>query len=487
MRFRFWLGLAAVVAIAAGSVVTALVVHTDQRDDFEQGQAEAAARSARQAQAVAELSVGQLASAAAFLQTAEDFTRHDFEVLADSLLKEGALSGVSFIARVPRRQRPAYEVRHGFPIVEEEGGRLRRADPRRLHFPVTYAANELRTAPAFGLDVATDPDRAPILRRARDSGEAAATPIVPLLTARGRGLIVYQPIYRDGAPTATVAQRRAALLGFASGGFLAPDIAAAATSALEDDVDVQLLEDGAPVIGASQPLADAATAPIQVADRAWVLVVRDPDRPSVGLALLIAVVGISLAALLGALVLIWSRNEHMQELQRQASHDSLTGLKNRRRFEEDLHTELARSRRENGEGALLMLDIDNFKRVNDTLGHPIGDRVIEEIAGVLRGRTRETDVLARLGGDEFAVVLPRCDAAEAQDVAEAILTAIREHVPPAQDVPRITASIGIAMFGRGHEADFESVQSMADTAMYEAKRAGRDSVRVSDRPVRAGA
>ena len=142
-----------------------------------------------------------------------------------------------------------------------------------------------------------------------------------------------------------------------------------------------------------------------------------------------AVFGVSLAALLGALVLIWTRNERMRELQRQASQDPLTGLKNRRRFEEDLRTELARSRREGTTGALLMLDLDNFKQVNDTLGHPIGDRVIEEIAGVLGGRTRETDVLARLGGDEFAIVLPHCDAAEAQQVAETIATAIREHVP----------------------------------------------------------
>jgi diguanylate cyclase (GGDEF)-like protein len=486
MRLRFWLGLLAVFAIAAGSVVAALAVHAEHRDDFERAQEGAAARSARQAEAVAKLSVGQLASAAAFYQTADDFTRHDFDVLAESLLREGALSGTSFVARVPRRQRSAYEARHGFPIVEREGGQLERADARPQYFPITYATSELATTPAFGFDLGVDPDRSPILRRARDSDEAAATPIVPLLTSRGRGLIVYQPVYRDGAPTNTVAQRRTALLGFASGGFLVPDLAAAATSALEEDVDIQLLENGDPVLETGRLLEDGAAVPIQVADRTWVLVVRDPDRPSMGLPVLIAVVGISLAALLGALVLIWSRNEHMQELQRQASHDSLTGLKNRRRFEEDLRIELARSSRENSEGALLMLDLDNFKQVNDTLGHPIGDRVIEEIAGVLHGRMRETDVLARLGGDEFAVVLPRCDGAEAQSVAEAILTAIREHVPPAEEVPRITASVGIAMFGRGHDADFESVQSDADTAMYEAKAAGRDTVRIAP-GVRAGA
>jgi diguanylate cyclase (GGDEF)-like protein len=126
-----------------------------------------------------------------------------------------------------------------------------------------------------------------------------------------------------------------------------------------------------------------------------------------------------------------------------------------------------------------MLDLDNFKQVNDTLGHPIGDRVIGEIAGVLQARMRETDVLARLGGDEFAIVLPHCAIEEARGVAEAIAAAIREHVPAEEGVPPITVSIGIAMFGPDGRDSFESVQVAADTAMYAAKDAGRDGVRVS--------
>ena len=169
----------------------------------------------------------------------------------------------------------------------------------------------------------------------------------------------------------------------------------------------------------------------------------------------------------------------MRVLQREASQDPLTGLKNRRRFEEDLQRELALSRRQGTTGALLSLDLDNFKQVNDTLGHPVGDRVIEEIAGVLGARMRETDVLARIGGDEFAIVLPNSDESEARRVADSIASAIREHVPQTDDVPQITISIGIAMFGAGTGATFDSVQTDADAAMYEAKDAGRDSVRAS--------
>ena len=127
-----------------------------------------------------------------------------------------------------------------------------------------------------------------------------------------------------------------------------------------------------------------------------------------------------------------------------------------------------------------MLDLDDFKRVNDSHGHPAGDRTIEEIADVLRQRTRESDTLARLGGDEFAVVLPRSSPVEARMVAESIAAAIREHQPARGDVEPITASVGVAMFGEDPRTSIESVVSEADTAMYAARDGGRDGVRVFD-------
>ncbi len=479
MRLRFWLGFAAVVAIAIGSVVGALIVRSNDSADFHRLQRDEAARSARQAEDVAALSVGQLASTAAFFQAVGSFNQHAFDVVAEPLLRSGALTTTAFIPRVPHSERARFERERGFTIFERGPGGFRRAGNRPVYFPLAYVAANRNTARALGYDLGADPVRAPFLSRARDTGRPAATPVEQLLVG-GAGIVVFRPVYRDGAPRATPAQRRAALLGFAAGGFLVRDLAAAAVSAVPGDVSVQLRQGAQSVIGPSQPLDDAASASIHIADRAWLLVLRDPNRPSVGLSVLMAVVGLSLAALLGALIWVWSRNERMQELQRQASQDSLTGLKNRRRFEEDLRTEMARERREGVRGALLMLDLDNFKAVNDSLGHQAGDRVIEEIAGVLRGRTRETDVLARLGGDEFAIVLPRCDEAEARGVAEAIATAVREHVPKRDGLPRITASIGIAMLGADPRTSPESVVSEADAAMYAAKDAGRDAVRVFD-------
>ncbi len=480
MRLRFWLGYLVVATIAIGSVAMALVVRDRESDSFERTQKSQAVRAANQAEALAALSVGQLASAAAFYQAVDELTPRKFEVMASSLLDTGALSGTALILAVPGDRREEFERGHGYPIVERTHIGLRPADSRAQYFPVAFASSHGGLEPPLGYDVGADTKRAEYLARARDRGEPAATPAMQLPIG-GTGINVFHPVYRDDAPTANAEQRRAALYGFAAGAFHVPELAAAATAALDDDVDAQLVEGGRTVIGPELPREEAATAPLRIADRTWLLVVRDPDRPGVGLPLLIAVVGLALAALLAALVLVWSRNERMQELTLQANHDPLTGLKNRRRFGEDLRTELARSRREKTVGAVLMLDLDNFKQVNDTLGHPAGDRTIADIAGVLSGRMRTTDVVARLGGDEFAIVLPRCELDEAEDIAEAIATSIRMHTRPGEAAPPITASIGIATFGPQAESA-EAVLSAADGAMYEAKRAGRDSVRVAAGP-----
>jgi diguanylate cyclase (GGDEF)-like protein len=486
MRLRFLFGYALVAAIAIGSGAVALLVHDRDSDNFEQAQRADAARSARQVEAVARLSVGQLASAAAFYQAVDRLTHHKFQVMADSLLANGALSGTGLLLSVRASQRARFEGQHGYPIVERVGLGFRRDRTRPHYYPLVFGASDSVLTPPLGLDLGSDPVRASSIRSAADSGKPTATRVIHLPIG-GTGINVFRPVYRDGAPTATIAGRRAALSGFAVGSFHVPDLAAAARSVLADGVQVQLLEGNRTIAGPQMERAGSASAPLRIADRTWLLVVRDPGRPGLGAAALIAVFGLVLAALLGALVLVWSRSERMGVLEQQASHDPLTGLKNRRRFDEDLRAELARSRRERTVGALLMLDLDNFKQVNDTLGHPAGDRVIADIAGVLNARMRATDVVARLGGDEFAIVLPRCELDEAEEVADAIAAAIRQHVPRGESAPPITASIGVATFGA--DAGYEAVLAAADNALYEAKRAGRDAVRVAGvalSPARAG-
>ena len=479
MRLRFWIGLAAVTLVAAGAIAAAALVFADARGDFERRQQGLATRAAEQAESLVGLSVGQLASGAAFFQADGNVDQREFEVIGHSLLDQGMLAGAVYVPRITDSERAGFERRHGFAITERtSGGSLRPAARRPVYYPVAYVAARGDASRALGYDLGSDPMRRPYLAKARDTGRSAATPVIPLVLG-SIGFNVYHPIYRGASMPATEAARRRSLVGFAAGAIRVDDLTASVQTALPAGTESRLRADRGLVFGGDGALDDPATAPIGVADRAWVLVVRDPDRPGIVLPLLLAAVGLSIAALLGALIVIWSRNERMLELQREAGEDPLTGLKNRRLFEEELRTAIARARRDGASGAMLMLDLDDFKRVNDTWGHPAGDRLLREIAGLLNARVRGGDVLARLGGDEFAIVLPRCGATEARVVAEAITTAIREHQPDGEVEP-VTASVGVATFGTDPQVGATAVVSRADAAMYAAKADGRDSVRVFD-------
>jgi diguanylate cyclase (GGDEF)-like protein/PAS domain S-box-containing protein len=155
------------------------------------------------------------------------------------------------------------------------------------------------------------------------------------------------------------------------------------------------------------------------------------------------------------------------ELQQLATHDTLTGLYNRRGFEEALGRHVANVSRYGLDGALLVLDLDGLKQLNDTEGHEAGDCALVTTADLVRRRLRSSDIIARLGGDEYAIILPRVDQARASTIAGSIVDLIRRHPTP------VTASIGIAMFDTSGDTG-EQVLARADSAMYEAKRGGGD-------------
>jgi diguanylate cyclase (GGDEF)-like protein/PAS domain S-box-containing protein len=168
------------------------------------------------------------------------------------------------------------------------------------------------------------------------------------------------------------------------------------------------------------------------------------------------------------------RRRYEERLAFMADHDPLTGLANRRRFAAELGRHLDVCGRYGATGALLMVDLDNFKAVNDTSGHGAGDTVLAEVAEVLRARLRSSDVVGRLGGDEFAVLLPRADAASAYAVAQDLVDRVRALGRQTADGSGVTASIGVAMVAPG--ASEARLMVDADLAMYEAKSAGRDRV-----------
>jgi len=164
---------------------------------------------------------------------------------------------------------------------------------------------------------------------------------------------------------------------------------------------------------------------------------------------------------------------------RMAITDELTDLYNYRYLQQRLDDELGRAERYGKRLSLIMLDLDDFKRVNDTHGHLVGDSALSEVGQLLKNTVREVDVVARYGGEEFTVILPETDASGAFIVAEKIREAISMHRFVDADGARsvhLTASIGLSSYP-AHSYDKESLLRSADDAVYHAKATGKDRVR----------
>ncbi len=174
--------------------------------------------------------------------------------------------------------------------------------------------------------------------------------------------------------------------------------------------------------------------------------------------------------IVGAVVVFDDVTEQRQlseQLRQQADHDSLTGLCNRRRFGKELSDQLSYSQRYGRSGVLLLIDLDGFKIVNDSFGHPMGDRVLCQVGAILSASVRETDVVARIGGDEFAVLLREASELEGVDVAAKLVAAIKE-----ESEPGVGASVGVAAFFGDGDRSGDELLIAADVALYEAKDSG---------------
>ena len=192
--------------------------------------------------------------------------------------------------------------------------------------------------------------------------------------------------------------------------------------------------------------------------------VQSAYATSYALVLLMITVGFALMA-----------SERVREtFEHQATHDTLTGVLNRRAVLDALAQELARSQRYQRPFAVLMLDLDHFKAVNDRHGHQVGDLVLQQFARRVAATLRPNDVLGRFGGEEFVVILPETDEASAMATAERVLHAVR---PPAAGLPVVSTSIGLTHW-QAHDPSVDVLIERSDRALYAAKSRGRDRIEV---------
>ncbi|RRI03024.1 EAL domain-containing protein [Mesorhizobium tamadayense] len=259
------------------------------------------------------------------------------------------------------------------------------------------------------------------------------------------------------------------------------------TNAVINKIAEKYLLEGARLVPLSQPVG-AAAVPL-VDSRGVILgyVGWDQERPGLTLVRkMTPALAIALLVAAGVLAFLLRRlrrassalQTSQDEAQYLAFHDTLTGLPNRALFEDRLRRTLLFASHDAARVALLYLDLDRFKHVNDTLGHPAGDELVRQTAARLRKTIREVDTVARLGGDEFAVILLDVpDIRSAEDVADRLLQRLCEPFKLIDDQVFVSASIGIAL-SAGPETDADDLLRKADIALYEAKKNGRGRYQV---------
>jgi diguanylate cyclase len=358
----------------------------------------------------------------------------------------------------------------------------------------------------IGFDLWVDPVRRLAMERARDSGMASITGKVRLFVDTeaevSPGFIMYLPIFAKGQAHDSIAQRRASLVGWLSLSFHMSDFMASLfgqqtpglTLAIYDDVvatDDTRLYRSADDASQYPPASTALSAHeyMVVAGHTWMLEMgttpefaRRFDRSATTV---IAVTGIGLSCSLALLVwlMLTGRARALrlaasmtEELRHLAQHDPLTGLPNRTLFSDRVNQELARAKRQNGQFAVIFIDLDSFKPVNDTFGHEIGDLLLQQAARRIEASIRASDTVSRIGGDEFVVLMSGLSGGDAAlGLAEKIRQTVRQPYVINSHELLISCSLGIAIYPNDG-TDEPSLTKSADAAMYRAKAEGRDRI-----------
>ena len=442
-------------------------------------------------------------------------SRAEFEVFTAELLEgHPAILGFSWVPRVGREERESFEraaVRDGIQDYEIKAigpdGSLSRAGEQDEYFPIYYKNAQLHSERIYGIDLHDGGVRQQPLERARDTNRPAATGNFRMQTGTGNrnGFFIVLPVYRRGLPHDTVEDRRRNLLGFVQGIFLFESMVDAILAGTKSPLNILLYDtfadlDDLPVhVRADDPKqasltpksqAIAAepnrTGELKAGDRHWPFVIvpasgasylRRHHRAWIVFGADLLITGLAVSYMWNTSRLISRLRAAKETATALARTDALTALSNRRAFVERLNQTHAGIARGNAPYAVLFIDLDDFKDINDTQDHVIGDALLVEVAGRLLRAVRASDVVARFGGDEFAVLQTNVrDASGAGELAGKINKVLAAPYRINGIELHLTASIGVALFSDQIERP-ETLLMQADLALYRAKDDGRNVFR----------
>ena len=462
--------------------------------------------------------LGKLVAVRAFYDSSVEVDPGEFSRFTDQIL-DGSTGKMRVIwaPYVSGEERAAFEQKIG---KAEPGyviktwamtGPSSPAPERDEYFPVLYSTFATKAPATLGMDLNSEPARSRAIQRARDGDVMATAQNLQLRNPIGGvrpGFIVMVPVYRSGARLETLVERHDNILGVIVGAFQTHAVVDAilAMATLPQNVTLYLypadanaeampLYARAPPGESTEPKSEADLAglpywsgPVKVGDAHWNLVVVPVKAGLIGYYrawLVRACVVLVFAALL---TYMWASLRHALRLETAnskilelAQTDLLTNLANRRAFTKRLTMAFNASLRGAPPFAVLYLDVDDFKDVNDTLGHAMGDLLLKAVVARLKHTIREEDFVARFGGDEFTVlVMEVTDPAIAASLAERIGKALAEPFMIGNHKLRITSSIGITLF-TSEAPGPEAMMVQADLALYGAKDEGRNCYRFHSR------
>lgn len=511
--------VAACIGLSLTVAATYAVARWEQRAAWTQFEGVAATQLIEMQNSVNQY-LGRLVTLRTLFESAnEDVTRSEFEVFGTRLFEnDPGLLRVHWLPKVYPKERAEFEaeaIDDGIPAYHfkslSDGNFV--APDNEFYFPV-YFSTERKISSVYGMDYSTDPTRWATLARARDTDTVAVTTTRLFKHEDGgaHGVLMVVPVYAKGTSRTTVADRRRNLNGFVAGVFDLPQLLQSirATTTEASAVAVAVYPTGTKASTQDRP--DYSSSPaisramqmlareqywsgtLRIGDADWqvraIPAVGGPLMARFDRAVSVFTAGCAITIFLAAYLVMASRNSRDLALANRrvlelAQTDILTGLPNRAYFLEQLK-KAGSDQRHAGRFAILMVDLDRFKNVNDSLGHAAGDALLRQVAVRLQSALRGDDVLARLGGDEFAIIQAghRDQRANSVDMASRISTLIADPFQLPGHQVEIGTSIGVALAPE-HGEDREQLLKKADLALYRSKSAGRNCFTLYDEAMSA--